>query len=92
MDGAGTDAGVGAPHGDAKAMKALEIILLIVLVAFGTGKLRSAGSDLAAMVRGFRAALRGAGPSSKGATGTPPPLDTRPDAEFPERRPPRGGA
>jgi TatA/E family protein of Tat protein translocase len=73
-------------------MKALEIILLIVLVAFGTGKLRSAGSDLAEMVRGFRAALRGAGPASKAATGTPPPLDTRPDAEFPERRPPRGGA
>lgn len=92
MDGAGTDAGVGAPHGDAKAMKALEIILLIVLVAFGTGKLRSAGSDLAEMVRGFRAALRGAGPASKAAADTPPPLDTRPDAEFPERRPPRGGA
>ena len=74
-------------------MKALEIILLIVLVAFGTGKLRSAGSDLAAMVRGFRAALRGAAPASRrAASPPPPPLDTRPDAEFPERRPPRGGA
>ncbi|MGA3156206.1 MAG: twin-arginine translocase TatA/TatE family subunit [Steroidobacteraceae bacterium] len=66
-------------------MKALEIILLIVLVAFGTGKLRSAGSDLAAAVRGFRAALRGpAEPPRRGAP--PPPLDPRPDAEFAEDR------
>jgi TatA/E family protein of Tat protein translocase len=74
-------------------MKALEIILLIVLVAFGTGKLRSAGSDLAAAVRGFRAGLRGPG-AAPPAAAPPPPLDPRPDAEFPEARPrtPRGGA
>jgi len=74
-------------------MKALEIILLIVLVAFGTGKLRSAGSDLAAAVRGFRAALRGpAEPPAPAAAA--PPVDPRPDAEFPEARTraPREGA
>lgn len=65
-------------------MKALEIILLIVLVAFGTGKLRSAGSDLAAAVRGFRVALRGGGKSPAAAAAAPP--DPRPDAEFPEAR------
>jgi TatA/E family protein of Tat protein translocase len=75
------------------AMKALEIILLIVLVAFGTGKLRSAGSDLAAAVRGFRAALRGPAEPPRRAS-PPPPVDPRPDAEFPEARArkPRGGA
>jgi TatA/E family protein of Tat protein translocase len=72
------------------AMKALEIILLIVLVAFGTGKLRSAGSDLAAAVRGFRSALRGPGPPRPHSA--PPPQDPRPDAEFAEAREPRRGA
>jgi len=74
-------------------MKALEIILLIVLVAFGTGKLRSAGSDLAAAVRGFRTALRGPRPAPQAAA-PPPPVDPRPDAEFAEARArnPRGGA
>jgi TatA/E family protein of Tat protein translocase len=75
-------------------MKALEIILLIVLVAFGTGKLRSAGSDLAAAVRGFRAALRGPRVTPERAVPPPPPGDPRPDAEFAEARArrPRTGA
>jgi TatA/E family protein of Tat protein translocase len=78
---------LGSHRETVNAMKALEIILLIVLVAFGTGKLRSAGSDLAAGVKGFRAALRGPGPKPSGAAPPPPPpLDERPDAEFPEAR------
>jgi TatA/E family protein of Tat protein translocase len=63
-------------------MKALEIILLIVLVIFGTGKLRTAGSDLAAGLRGFRAALRAPARQRAG----PPAADQQPDAEFPEAR------
>jgi sec-independent protein translocase protein TatA len=74
-------------------MKALEIILLIVLVAFGTGKLRNAGSDLAAAVRGFRSALRGPRATPPRPAAAAPP-DPRPDAEFPEARArrPRAGA
>jgi TatA/E family protein of Tat protein translocase len=83
----------GGPDEILNAMKALEIILLIVLVAFGTGKLRSAGSDLAAAVRGFRSALRA--PADPPRPASPPaPVDPRPDAEFAEARArrPREGA
>jgi TatA/E family protein of Tat protein translocase len=69
-------------------MKALEIILVIVLVIFGTGKLRTAGSDLAAAIRGFRSALRG--PVRKPVPVVPPVADAPPDAEFSEARS-RGG-
>lgn len=65
-------------------MKALEIILVIVLVIFGTGKLRTAGSDLAAAIRGFRSALRA--PVRTPAPVAPPASDARPDAEFSEAR------
>jgi sec-independent protein translocase protein TatA len=92
MGAADTAAGAGAVQGDAKTMKALEIILLIVLVAFGTGKLRNAGSDLAAAVRGFRSAWRG--PRATAARPAAAAPDPRPDAEFPEARArrPRAGA
>ena len=53
------------------------IIVVVLLLIFGAGKVRSAGSDLGAAVKGFRKSLR------------PPPAQhpatpTEPDAEFPE--------
>jgi sec-independent protein translocase protein TatA len=56
----------------------LLIIVVILLVVFGAGKVRSAGSDLGAAVKGFRKSLQ--------APPTPPPPtgETLPDAEFPE--------
>ena len=38
-------------------MKELVIILLVVLVVFGAGKLRTIGSDLGAAVRGFKKSM-----------------------------------
>jgi sec-independent protein translocase protein TatA len=50
------------------------IIVVVLLLVFGAGKVRSAGSDLGAAVRGFRKAFKSPEP--------PPPAE--PDAEFPE--------
>ena len=57
------------------------IILAIVLLVFGTKKLRSIGSDLGAAVKGFRQGLAGTDPGSRAARDATP---ERPDAEFPE--------
>jgi sec-independent protein translocase protein TatA len=62
-------------------MRDLLVILAVVLLVFGTKKLRTIGSDLGAAVKGFRKAA------------TEPPLERRseqvtsgrPDAEFPEQ-------
>ena len=59
-------------------LRELLIILVVVLLVFGTKKLRSAGSDLGAAVRGFKNAMR---------EPKQPPRELqsdRPDAEFPE--------
>jgi sec-independent protein translocase protein TatA len=53
------------------------IIVVVLLVVFGAGKVRSAGSDLGTAVKGFRKALRAPQPDRP----ADPPL---PDAEFPE--------
>ncbi len=54
----------------------LLIISVVLLLVFGASKVRNAGSDLGAAVKGFR----------KGAQAPPPPrpAETLPDAEFPE--------
>ena len=52
------------------------IILVVLLVIFGAGKVRGAGSDLGAAVKGFRKALKAPAPER--------PADPLPDAEFPE--------
>jgi sec-independent protein translocase protein TatA len=52
------------------------IIVVVLLVIFGAGKVRSAGSDLGTAVKGFRKALRAPQPDR--------PADPLPDAEFPE--------
>ncbi len=61
----------------------IEILLIVVvlLVIFGAGKVKSAGSDLGAAVKGFRKELRG--PKSEAPAAQAPPA-AEPDAEFPE--------
>ncbi len=57
----------------------LLILIVILLLVFGAGKARSAGSDLGAALKGFRKSLQAPPPK--------PPADppgTQPDAEFPE--------
>jgi sec-independent protein translocase protein TatA len=55
------------------------IILLLVLLIFGTGRLSRIGSDLGAAIRGFRSAIKGDG---RGA----PPKDTTTDTDHPGGR------
>jgi sec-independent protein translocase protein TatA len=68
----------------------LLIIVVILLVVFGAGKARSAGSDLGAAVKGFRKSLKSPPPESAatGHDGVAPdstaPGAALPDAEFPE--------
>jgi sec-independent protein translocase protein TatA len=44
------------------------IVLVIVLVIFGTKKLKNVGSDLGAAVKGFKDGMKSADDSSEGAT------------------------
>jgi sec-independent protein translocase protein TatA len=63
-------------------MRELVIILVVVLLVFGTKKLSSIGSDLGAAVRGFKKAVND-GEEEQGS----PPKQIRSegtDAEFPE--------
>jgi sec-independent protein translocase protein TatA len=62
-------------------MRDLLVILAVVLLVFGTKKLRSIGSDLGAAVKSFRKAMAHDGPAGPhpGQMGS-----HRPDAEFPE--------
>jgi sec-independent protein translocase protein TatA len=65
-------------------MRELLIILLVVLVVFGTKKLRTVGQDLGAAVRGFKKAMNDG--ESEQST---PPKQIRAegaDAEFDEAR------
>jgi sec-independent protein translocase protein TatA len=60
-------------------------IVVVLLVVFGAGKLRGAGSDLGAAVRNFRKELRGPAPGPAAGGETPAnPGAALPDAEFPE--------
>ncbi|HTY95045.1 MAG TPA: twin-arginine translocase TatA/TatE family subunit [Steroidobacteraceae bacterium] len=65
-----------------------EILLIVVLllVVLGAGKVRSAGSDLGAAVKNFRRELRGPGlePPAGETPHAPPAAAGLPDAEFPE--------
>jgi sec-independent protein translocase protein TatA len=53
------------------------IIVVLLLLIFGAGKVRSAGSDLGAAVKGFRKSLQA--PQAQR-----PATPCEPDAEFPE--------
>lgn len=56
------------------------IIVVVLLLVFGASKVRSAGSDLGAAVKGFRKGLRSSDPPPEPANKP----GTLPDAEFPE--------
>jgi sec-independent protein translocase protein TatA len=60
----------------------LLIILLVVLLVFGTKKLRTIGSDLGAAVRGFKKSMN-EGEQEQQSAQTPPPGGAK-DAEFHE--------
>ena len=57
------------------------LILIVVVLIFGTRKLRSIGSDLGTAVKGFRQGLAGTDAGARRARDAAP---ERPDAEFPE--------
>lgn len=61
-------------------MRDLLVILVVVLLVFGSKKLRTLGSDLGSAVKGFRKGLT-EGSSGKRAEQVE---STLPDAEFPE--------
>jgi sec-independent protein translocase protein TatA len=65
-------------------MRELLIILLVVLVVFGTKKLRTVGQDLGAAVRGFKKAMN----DGESEQSTPPKQirSEGADAEFDEAR------
>ena len=48
------------------------IVLLVVVVIFGTKKLRNMGSDLGSAVKGFKDGVRGAGETGDTATPATP--------------------
>ncbi|MEY4763294.1 MAG: hypothetical protein RLZZ200_3151 [Pseudomonadota bacterium] len=65
----------------------LLVILLIVLVVFGTKKLRTIGSDLGGAVKGFKKAMsEGEAEGTEAAKKLAQKATGEPDAEFPEAR------
>jgi sec-independent protein translocase protein TatA len=63
----------------------LLIVLVIVVLIFGTKRLKSIGSDLGGAIKGFRSAT--AGDEDKKAQEPAKPLASpEPDAEFPEKK------
>jgi sec-independent protein translocase protein TatA len=52
------------------------ILLIIVLVIFGTKKLRNMGADLGGAVRGFKDGMRDSSAEKTGEPGTPAPQVT----------------
>jgi sec-independent protein translocase protein TatA len=66
-------------------MRELIIILLVVLVIFGTKKLRTIGSDLGGAVRGFKKAMN-EGEAEGEQVAKQLKQATGADAEFPEAK------
>jgi sec-independent protein translocase protein TatA len=67
-------------------MRELIIILLVVLVVFGTKKLRTIGSDLGGAVKGFKNAVKdGEAEGDEQARQIKNQMSG--DAEFPENKP-----
>ena len=52
------------------------IVLVIVLVIFGTKKLKNVGTDLGAAVKGFKDGMKTSGDEPASATASPPPQVT----------------
>jgi sec-independent protein translocase protein TatA len=59
----------------------LLIVLTIVVLIFGTKRLKSIGSDLGGAIKGFKGAIDDSAAAPKQRL-----EDTKPDAEFPEQR------
>jgi len=72
------------PGGVIGSMRDVLVILIVVLLVFGSRKLRTIGSDLGEAVKGFRRGVAGRDAPA------PSPDPLLPDAEFPEER--RGAA
>jgi sec-independent protein translocase protein TatA len=68
----------------------LIIILVVVLLVFGTKKLRTIGSDLGAAVRGFKKSMS-EGDQEQQASQKQLPTGGAKDAEFPESTAPKEG-
>jgi sec-independent protein translocase protein TatA len=66
-------------------MRELIIILLVVLVVFGTKKLRTIGSDLGGAVRGFKKAMS-EGETEGEQVAKQIKQSVHADAEFPESK------
>ncbi len=49
------------------------VVLLIVVMVFGTKKLKNIGSDLGGAVKGFKDGMKTGGEEAKDATGAPAP-------------------
>ena len=64
----------------------LIIILVVVLLVFGTKKLRTIGSDLGAAVRGFKKSMSEGDQEQQAAQKQLPTAGAK-DAEFPESTP-----
>lgn len=50
------------------------IVLVIVMLVFGTKKLRNIGSDLGGAVKGFKEGMRDSTAEKTADAGTPPPV------------------
>jgi sec-independent protein translocase protein TatA len=59
----------------------LLIVLTIVVLIFGTKRLKSIGSDLGGAIKGFKGAIDDSAEASKERL-----EDAKPDAEFPEQQ------
>jgi sec-independent protein translocase protein TatA len=62
----------------------LLVILVIVVLIFGTKRLKSIGSDLGGAIKGFRSAV--ADNDKKPQESAKPLAGPEPDAEFPEQK------
>jgi sec-independent protein translocase protein TatA len=63
----------------------LLIVLVIVVLIFGTKRLKSIGSDLGGAIKGFRSAMSGGDDKAQQQV-TKQPASPEPDAEFPEQK------
>ena len=55
------------------------IVLAIVVLIFGTKKLRNLGGDVGGAIKNFKTAMR-EGEAEAGKSDAPPPVDKKPDA------------
>ncbi|HUK03114.1 MAG TPA: twin-arginine translocase TatA/TatE family subunit [Steroidobacteraceae bacterium] len=73
---------------DLFAPRHLLIILIVVLLVFGTKKLKTLGSDLGSAVRGFKESMRDAETAQSEATAPPPAQEAKqiPGSEKPAEK------